>query len=142
MKSWLLTLALIWEQPELDILYYEEVMSILPKAKNDWWFSWNSGLVYGQSGWNLYESRNSPESHIREICSWKIHLKWGIVYEGRVSLKDDPPQKVNFFTKIVFEISTYTEIPKCPLSDYVWFVAFWVDLGGENSDFLEAIVEI
>ena len=35
-----------------------------------------------------------------------------------------PPQKIDFFfTKIDFEISTYTESPKCPLSDYVRFIA-------------------
>jgi hypothetical protein len=37
-----------------------------------------------------------------------------------IVLRGDPPlRKSIFFRKIDFEISTYTESPKCPLSNYV-----------------------
>jgi hypothetical protein len=45
MKSCVLTLALIWNHPELYTACCEEVISILLKVKNDLWISWKSDLV-------------------------------------------------------------------------------------------------
>jgi hypothetical protein len=53
-----------------------------------------------------------------------------------------PLRKSIFLKKIDFEISTCTESPKCPLSDYVRFIALWMVFGGENSGFLGAVVKI
>ena len=44
-----------------------------------------------------------------------------IIIRGKIN--GLPLRKSIFFTKIDFEISTYPESPKCPLSDYVCFVA-------------------
>jgi hypothetical protein len=58
-------------------------------------------------------------------------------------LKGLPPlRKSIFLKKIDFEISRYTESTKCPLSDYVRFIALLMVFGGENRGFLGALVEI
>jgi hypothetical protein len=52
----------------------------------------------------------------------------------QIAIKGLPSlRKSIFLKKIDFEISTSTESPNCPLSDYVRFIALWIVFGGENS---------
>jgi len=45
MKSCVLTWTLVCDEPKLYTFYFDKVLSILLKAKNDLWISWKCGLV-------------------------------------------------------------------------------------------------
>jgi len=70
MKSCVLTCALIWNQPELYTSYWDGVLSILLKAKNDLWISWEFGVV------RPIELNFLPEAYLTKITHpWKFQLK-------------------------------------------------------------------
>jgi len=67
MKSCALTLALIWNHPQLYTSCCDEVISMLLKAKNDLWISWKSGLV------RHTELKFLPEAYLtRSTHPWKF----------------------------------------------------------------------
>ncbi len=77
MKSCVLTWALIWDEPALYTLYFDEVISVLLKAKNDLWVSWKSGLV------RLIGLKFLPEVYLSRIThAWKFQPK-RIILSGK-----------------------------------------------------------